>query len=297
MSDQSSTTQKVSEKGEQRFAPTINGTAFQTHSQHSARSTQHYQHIYISPHFDDVPLSCGGQVAAQTRAGEPALVVTVCSRVPTNKVKRTPFAAQMEAEWRVTIAANGPNIYLTRRIEEENALRRLGAEHEWLDYLDAIYRGKAYNSDAALFGKLLPADLKRVLPWLTSDFAKIAAPHRQATLYFPLAVGNHVDHQLAHIAGRELAARGYHVLFYEDFPYASRSDALAERVAQIPDQLLPTLTDISATLDDKIAAIAAYGSQLGVLFGGAAAMRDQVRSYATHVAHGDGLAERYWRIV
>ena len=264
-------------------------------TQHSALSTQHYQYIYISPHFDDVPLSCGGQVAAQTRAGERMLVVTVCSRVPTNKVKRTPFAAQMEAEWRATAAANSPNIYLIRRAEEENALHRLGAEHQWLDYLDAIYRGKGYNSDATLFGAPLKADLQLVLPWLISDLAKIATPRLQAILYFPLAIGNHVDHQLAHLAGRELAARGYHVRFYEDFPYVGRSGALEQRLGQIPLKLLPTLTDIRATLDDKIAAIAAYNSQLGILFGGEAAMREQVMSYAELVAQGDGLAERYWQ--
>ncbi len=268
-----------------------------TPTQNSELRTQNYQHIYVSPHFDDVPLSCGGQVAAQTRAGERVLVVTVCSRAPGNKAKRTPFAAQMEAQWRAATGEGAQHTYILRRIEEENALRRLGADHLWLDYLDAIYRRKEYDSDAALFGEVLTADTRRVLPWLGLDFAKIIMRYPQAMLYFPLAVGNHVDHQLTYLAGCELAARGHRVLFYEDFPYAAVDDTLERRISQLPLKLQPVLTDIHATLDDKIIAIGEYGSQLGILFGGAAAMPDQVRHYATLVSQGEGLAKRYWQVV
>ncbi|MGH2521295.1 MAG: PIG-L deacetylase family protein, partial [Anaerolineales bacterium] len=36
-------------------------------------------HLYLSPHFDDAALSCGGTIHQQTRQGERAVVVTVCA--------------------------------------------------------------------------------------------------------------------------------------------------------------------------------------------------------------------------
>ncbi len=36
-----------------------------------------YEHIYLSPHLDDVALSCGGRIVKQRSKGENVLVVTV----------------------------------------------------------------------------------------------------------------------------------------------------------------------------------------------------------------------------
>ncbi len=264
-------------------------------TQSAPTQTRNYHHVYISPHFDDVPLSCGGQISAQTEAGERVLVVTVCSQIPLVGLKRTPFAAAMERDWQTSSGNNTTDTYLARQAEEEHALQRLGAQRQWLDYLDAIYRRADYDSDITLFGAVIKEDIAETLPQLQSNLAAIVMQNPDATFYFPLAVGNHVDHQLANLAGRVLAAQGYRVLFYEDFPYAGNGEALEQRLAQIPLKLHPALTDIHATLDDKIAAIATYTSQLGILFGGEAAMRDQVRSYAMLIAQGEGLAERYWQ--
>jgi hypothetical protein len=40
-------------------------------------------------------------------------------------------------------------------------------------------------------------------------------------VFAPLAIGNHVDHQLVFWAARSLPPR-YGALFYEDYPYAAR---------------------------------------------------------------------------
>ena len=39
----------------------------------------YYNHVYLSPHLDDIALSCAGRIAAQVAAGELVLVVTVFS--------------------------------------------------------------------------------------------------------------------------------------------------------------------------------------------------------------------------
>jgi hypothetical protein len=71
-----------------------------------------------------------------------------------------------------------------------------------LPFLDAIYRGEGYLSDAALFGRSSPP----TPPLVEQIAATIAALPEVAlsalpTVYVPLAIGDHVDHQLVYRAG------------------------------------------------------------------------------------------------
>ena len=55
------------------------------------------------------------------------------------------------------------------------------------------------------------------------------------------------------------------------------------------------MSDITPTLEQKIAAVGAYTSQLAELFGSTEAMAETVRSYAAQAAPaGMGYAERFW---
>jgi LmbE family N-acetylglucosaminyl deacetylase len=136
-------------------------------------------------------------------------------------------------------------------------------------------------------------------------------------VYFPLAIGGHVDHQLARDAGIELLADAPswimpfpsyvgRVVFYEDFPYAhwedfgSLEDMPADTFAGLPDgvSLQGEFADVSDVLERKIRAIALYESQMDRLFNGVKPMADAVRTYAARVAElgsvPTGAAERYW---
>jgi hypothetical protein len=118
-------------------------------------------------------------------------------------------------------------------------------------------------------------------------------PHGEGvTLYAPLTVGNHVDHQLTFAAALILRAQGWDLRFYEDYPYVEAEGALATALAaRGAEHWQPTVTPLDD--DDvaaKIEAIARYESQLGVLFGDAEAMRDRVRDFVIQVG-----GERLWR--
>jgi LmbE family N-acetylglucosaminyl deacetylase len=141
-------------------------------------------------------------------------------------------------------------------------------------------------------------------------------------VYFPLGVGNHVDHQLARAAGIALLG-GRHdepsgsvavgpgllgrLLFYEDFPYAQRVGF--EHLEQLPGHALATMPhDVSLApeycelgdlLDRKVEGIRVYASQVDSLFGSDGAMAEAVRSRASRVGQlgGIGPAERYWRAI
>ena len=252
------------------------------------------QHVYLSPHLDDAVLSCGGCIHRQVQAGEPVLVVTIFAGRP-DYHDLSPFAQELHARW-----GNPPDPVDTRRAEDWAALRRLGATPLHLEYLDCIYRRHPqsrewlYTSDAALFGPVHPAEQE----W-AHTLADILAHHpaipAEATLYAPLAVDRHVDHQLVHRAARELLAQGRTVLFYEDYPYAEEPTAVEEAIANAPWQ--PELVPLSEEdVQARIEATLCYASQMGVLFAGAEWVPEQMREYMAALARGKGYAERFWRL-
>jgi LmbE family N-acetylglucosaminyl deacetylase len=257
--------------------------------------------VFLAPHYDDVALSCGGTVAAlaggthREASGDPAvpapapLVVTVFGGTPATD-NLTAFARWQHERW----GTDGHDTVAVRGDEERAAAGILGCATRTFPYLDAIYRGDQYLSDEALFGPVLPGD-EALVAQLVAD---IAALPELSTLYVPLALGNHVDHQLVYRVGQLLAARGLRVLGYEDFPYAILGDERERRMAAIRPALGdPHLLPIGATLPRRIAAIAAYRTQLPTIFRFTADWPGAVTAWARAVGGGNGPAERFWPLL
>jgi LmbE family N-acetylglucosaminyl deacetylase len=254
-----------------------------------------YAHVYLSPHLDDAVLSCGGLIHRQARAGQPPLVVTLFSGQPAADAQLSAFAQSQHERW-----GSPEDVMVVRWAEDRTALAVLGADYLRLNYLDCIYRGRDhgdqpdwyYASEDALFGPVHPAeqDLPGELATVLSEFIP---PGKDVTLYAPLAVGNHVDHQLTFAAALMLRVKGWSLRFYEDYPYVETEGALAAALAaRGADRWQSVVTPLDE--DDvaaKIEAIACYESQPGVLFGGAEIMRDRVRAYVTDVG-----GERLWEL-
>ena len=55
-------------------------------------------HLYLSPHFDDAALSCGGQIATWTAAGQSVLVVTITGGDPLDALSADAAAALTELQ-------------------------------------------------------------------------------------------------------------------------------------------------------------------------------------------------------
>lgn len=262
-----------------------------------------YQHIYLSPHYDDASLSCGGAIHKQTQAGESVLVITICAAAPHPTDPLSPFAQELHTRW-----GNPVDVVATRLAEDETAMALLGVEVVRLEVMDCIYRGRPragmwyYNNNAQLFGDVHPGDLA-----LKDDIAAAIAANvtgaENGVIYAPLTVGHHADHQLAHAAAWVLREQGRQVVFYEDYPYADPDYAphgepnlygLEATLARLGQKFQSQLQYFSEeNLQAKIESVAAYASQLQLLFGGRAAMAQQVRHYALQVGEGR-LAERVW---
>ena len=206
-------------------------------------------------------------------------------------------------------AATAGEIVARRRVEDERFAYFAEASVVFLDLPDAVFRG--YEGDDQLLGPVREDDDAPV-SILRREIARLEPQY----VYLPLAIGNHVDHQLCREVGVGLLAEGRRwvmpgpeyagiVTFYEDFPYAWWGDF--SRVEELPPgvfddlpadvALTPEYADIGDQLERKISGIGIYDSQMDRLFGGTKEMARQVRAHGRKVAvlgGGGGAAERYW---
>jgi LmbE family N-acetylglucosaminyl deacetylase len=225
----------------------------------------------------------------QAQAGERVVVVTVCAGDPPPG-PLSDFARSLHWRWETPVEAGA-----ARRAEDLAALKILGAEAVHLPIPDCIYRTSPtsgqhlYTSREALFGELRPAEiaLAQSLAGEIAGMRRAAQPQR---LYVPLGIGNHVDHQLVRQAA-ELAGGVF--AYFEDYPYAAQASGVADPApgrALTPEVVPLTEADLAA----KVAAIAAYASQISSFWDSRTAMEAAVRQFAERTGHGR-LAERLWR--
>lgn len=258
-------------------------------------------HRFVSPHYDDIALSCGGLAALLARAGAAPRVEVVFGEEPDPEVPLSSFAEAMHEGWGLSAG----EVIAARRAEEAVAARTLGVTSGNLPFRDAIYRGDHYLADDQLFGS--PADSEASLPGEMAVSLGLPATADSATvIYAPLAIGSHVDHQHAFRVGVALGRAGWPVRFYEDLPYALKPGAFESRMTSIAGSgvsLEPTVVvPVGEVWETKLDAILAYPSQLDTIFRqyvGVGTSREEIggvlRAYATRVGNGVP-AERYWTL-
>jgi len=227
--------------------------------------------IYLSPHFDDAVLSCGGLIWEQTHSGIAVEIWTVCAgSPPPGPVSE--FAANMHKTWKTGSAQETVEL---RRIEDQNAGRRVGALVQHLPIPDAIYRlsenGTPYYPDN-VFVEPNPRETRVAGEMLRQFSARLT---QYDTLVCPLAVGGHVDHRITRIAA-ELLNRP--LWYYADIPYTlTYPDTLASAV----DSMTSKTFFISAKgLHAWQDSIAAHASQITSLFADEERMRQTIKEYA-----------------
>lgn len=163
------------------------------------------KHIYISPHFDDVVLSCAGKIQQDLQAGIEVIVVTVFSK--------------------------GDRSYKLRQEENEKALAVLGVKGLELGFTDAPFRDGQYSQfRSIILDEHIEAD-NWLIQRLTDSLLSLAAMYETGHFYCPLGVGSHVDHRLCFEAS--LRAALPHCCFYEDRPYALCHGAVEARLMHL----------------------------------------------------------------
>jgi LmbE family N-acetylglucosaminyl deacetylase len=214
-----------------------------------------------------------------------------------------------------TLAAidfQGADAAMMRKAEDERYAYFAETALVDLDLPDAVHRG--YEGDDALLGPPF-ADDEPPTDILRREILRLEPQQ----VYFPMAVGGHVDHRLCRDAALSLLADGEawvmpnpslvgSLSFYEDFPYAwwtgeSGPEALAGQAVELSASFVmeARYADISDQLERKIAGLKLYASQVQRLFDDEQGMLDAVTGFAARVAQaggvGSGVAERYWAVV
>jgi len=188
--------------------------------------------VFLSPHFDDVVLSCGGMVWELIQTGQPVQVWTVCAGAPEPGEPLSPFAQHLHARW-----GTGVEAVAVRRAEDETALVSLKVGTRYWDLPDCIYRrlpgltedgqpAWLVDGEDGLWQPVHPQEqgvVERLAAWIVSCVHELGDPNA-LRLVSPLTLGNHVDHSLVRAAAEAAAAQvGCEVWYYPDYPYAVRS--------------------------------------------------------------------------
>jgi LmbE family N-acetylglucosaminyl deacetylase len=230
--------------------------------------------IYLSPHFDDAVLSCGGLIWEQASRGEDVEIWTVCAG-PIPPGPLSPFAAELHARWGTGLASVG-----ARRAEDEAACRAVGAVGRYFDLPDSIYR-RLPGSGAALVTRRddlwlpYPAaeeeQAERIASWILRSLP------RRYHLVCPLGVGGHLDHRLVRAAVERLKQP---LWYYADYPYVVK-EAFEPRRWLGPGYCVYSRFLRPPALNAWRAGVAAYASQISSFWSGLAEMEQAIAAFAT----------------
>ncbi len=255
-------------------------------------SRSDYGYIYISPHLDDVALSCSGTICQQKNQGLNILGVTVFAGDP--RPPYSPFVQAFHRAWQASEIAP----YQIRKDEERTAMTTLGVDYAWFDWLEILYREQELVDGSEMFCEpgdwaIHPHDallFETFRSWL-ADLHQ-AYPHAQ--IVTPLSLGGHRDHRLLFCAALSVLNHR-HLLFYEDFPYATyQEEELTELVKFY--HLVSDEVDISSYLEQRIRVAECYPSQLPAIYFSSDTFLDLIRAYTSKLGREKRFVERYWRL-
>ncbi len=226
--------------------------------------------IYISPHFDDAVLSCGGLIYEQSRQGLPVEIWTICAGDPPPGLL-SPLAQFCHFQWGTQTAEETVSL---RQKEDRAAAAILGAETLHFGIPDCIYRrspeGELLYTDD-VFGPRHPLETKLDTS-ITVALKEELLP--DDTVICPLTIGGHLDHVLARAAVEQI---GISLHYYADIPYLLNApDTLEMVVSGLGEKLFPVSPDGLQAWQDGILA---YSSQIKMLFETEETMRQAISGY------------------
>jgi LmbE family N-acetylglucosaminyl deacetylase len=247
--------------------------------------------IFISPHLDDVVLSCGGTLAHLARRRAEVILVTVFTADSANEAQLSPLARQLHQEWN-----EDSHPFRLRRQEDRAVAERLGIKYRWLGFLDAIYRDPDLQDSGELFLTEFDPRSDPCFEPVRDAIWQLVNEHPGAIVFAPLGLGHHRDHLLVHhvlqdVKAMTSAASEYY--YYEDYPYAAKAD-LRARLAELDWEAKPLSIDIADTFQERVRLITMHASQLSILFDDPDSVYERVMAYATRVGTKGKPRERFW---
>ena len=185
-----------------------------------------YHCLFLSPHADDVILSCGSLLSRLVGKTD-ITVLTVFT-----KAHEKPYTLSAKQFMKYSNNfADAQALYDVRVEEDKNAFARLGITPINLGFEDALFRRKKHRT---FLGKFLP-EFDHIYPtyrWhilkkIASDDSAISELTKQLPTYVkkntlvfaPFGLGNHADHKVVRLVSEKLFDN---LILYSDFPYNIR---------------------------------------------------------------------------
>jgi len=226
--------------------------------------------IYISPHFDDAVLSCGGLIWRQAQKGMHVEIWTVCAGdAPPGPLSLLALACHQQ--WGIESAKD---VVAARRIENQEAAALVSAETVNFSIPDCIYRRSPTGE--LLYPEEVFTPIHTFEKNLDVDIAAALTSELQPDdmIVSPLAIGGHLDHILTRLAAEHL---GRPIWYYGDIPYLiSRPEMLVPAIGGLKETLYPIS---KKGLGVWQSGIAAYATQILMLFETGEKMQEAIHAY------------------
>jgi LmbE family N-acetylglucosaminyl deacetylase len=228
--------------------------------------------VYLSPHLDDVALSCGGLLWEQAQAGKSVEVWSICAGAPPDE-QFSPFAQDLHHRWQT-----GNQAVHQRRLEDQASCARLGASAVYFNLPDCIYRRSPrtgawlYHNEQDLTGAVHPDEAPR-MEQLAGEIQTMLPPEH--TLVCPLTLGGHVDHRLTRMVAESFNIPRW---YYADYPYVLKTkETLRTLEADGWKSVLFLISEEG--LEAWMQSIAAHRSQISTFWPNLEAMYQAIRAY------------------
>lgn len=222
--------------------------------------------ILYSPHCDDVAYSLGGMLLEYATKWS-VHIVNVFSISAYTKDLIDVSRAQEITKWRKT--------------EELRVVDVLKCSLEFWDYPEILVRNKTTDLDAP-FSMTNQVDKDSIYEDIEHRIFQQVKHTRNSIFFFPLSIGDHIDHRIMFEIGARLVIQGfYNIIFYEDLPYRcldfpDTKISLIEKRGLV--KMVPFLFKMN-NIQQKLLLINIYSSQLNA--------RDWtlLRTYHDYVRH------------
>jgi LmbE family N-acetylglucosaminyl deacetylase len=227
---------------------------------------------FLSPHLDDVALSCGGLISALTGSSTVSVYTCFC---------HAPWFGRHSAlaKWLHEISGgfSATKLASIRREEDRVACRRLGASHRHMQWHDAVYRKSLHGGflyDHCIQQKWEEED-GLLISALSVEIRRMCVDG--CVLAVPLGVGGHVDHLVARAAAERSGCHS--LLYYPEIPYVCMNPAdLADRT----NDLHPVEYRVPKELTEVwMSSVEAYRSQHPMLESAAGCLRELITNYGS----------------
>ncbi len=226
------------------------------------------RNVIVAAHSDDAALSLGGYILSSDQQFS---ILNVFSSCPTSVM----LNGLLNTAGEVTFYNN---------LEEEFYAKLVDAELKFLGFPEALERGyenafevRDVSEDPAFTD--VENSLLNCFSLLDSD-----------KIFFPVSIGNQIDHVMLYNIGKKLVETGWDIDFYEDLPYTKE---LSEKELELQlnnktKGMSSELIDISGFIDRKVSLAAIYKTQYDQRY------LQRLSDYAWEIGNNRPV-ERIWR--